>query len=46
MVRQKVSDIPSQGRAATGVMVQKVDVKSGDQISRVSIVPKYDERDD
>jgi len=46
MVRQKVKDIPSQGRAATGVMVQKVDVESGDYISSVSIVPKYEERDE
>ena len=46
MVRQKVIDIPSQGRAATGVMVQKVDVENGDNISSVSIVPKYEERDE
>lgn len=46
MVRQKVIDIPSQGRAATGVMVQKVDVQNGDYISSVSIVPKYEERDE
>lgn len=46
MNRQKVSDIPSQSRTATGVTVQKVDVESGDYISSVSIVPKYEERDD
>jgi DNA gyrase subunit A len=46
MVRQKVIDIPSQGRAATGVMVQKVDVVGGDHISSVSLVPKYEERDE
>ena len=46
MVRQKVSDISSQGRAATGVMVQKVDIESGDHISSVSIVPKYEETDE
>jgi len=40
MVRQKVSDISCQGRSATGVLVQKVDVKSGDSISAVSIVPR------
>lgn len=40
IVRQKVKDISCQGRAATGVLVQKVDVKSGDSISTVSIVPK------
>lgn len=40
IVRQKVRDIPCQGRAATGVLVQKVDVISGDSISTVSIVPK------
>jgi len=42
IVRQKVSDIPIQGRAATGVRVQKVDTDGGDVISSVSIVPKYD----
>eukprot|EP00970_Alexandrium_tamarense_P001369 scaffold145_cov195-Alexandrium_tamarense.AAC.13 len=42
IVRQKVSDISCQGRAATGVLVQKVDVRSGDSISTVSIVPKED----
>mmetsp|Transcript_10261 Transcript_10261/g.15161 ORF Transcript_10261/g.15161 Transcript_10261/m.15161 type:complete len:582 (-) Transcript_10261:261-2006(-) len=40
IVRQKVADIPSQGRAATGVLVQKVDIEGGDHISSVSIVPK------
>eukprot|EP00978_Attheya_sp_CCMP212_P042421 scaffold258209_cov38-Attheya_sp.AAC.2 len=44
MVRQKVKDIPTQSRSATGVRVQKVDRESGDQISSVSIVPKYEER--
>jgi len=39
IVRQKVKDIPSQGRAATGVRVQKVDFENGDVISNVSIVP-------
>jgi DNA gyrase subunit A len=43
MVRQKVKDIPSQGRAATGVLVQKVDIKNGDYISAVSIVPRESE---
>jgi DNA gyrase subunit A len=42
MVRQKVKDIPCQGRSATGVLVQKVDVKNGDTISAVSIVPRED----
>jgi DNA gyrase subunit A len=46
MVRQKVGDIPSQSRTATGVMVQKVDTNSGDHISSVSIVPKYEETDE
>jgi DNA gyrase subunit A len=46
MVRQRVGDIPSQGRAATGVMVQKVDVRGGDHISSVSLVPKYEETDE
>ena len=46
IVRQKVSDIASQGRAATGVSVQKVDVESGDYICRVSIVPTHEESDD
>merc|ERR1740139_1392854 len=40
MVRQQVKDIPCQSRPATGVLVQKVDAKSGDSISTVSIVPK------
>jgi len=44
MVRQKVSMIPAQGRAATGVMVQRLD--DGDQISSVSIVPKYEQTDE
>ena len=38
MVRQQVKDIPVQGRAATGVVVQKV--RKGDSISTVSIVPQ------
>ena len=45
MVRQKVEDIPCQGRSATGVLVQKVDVKSGDSISTVSIVPQEDDNE-
>ena len=44
IVRQKVSGITSVGRAATGVKVQKLD--SGDAISSVSIVPKYEEQDE
>ena len=40
IVRQRVADIPIQGRAATGVMVQKVDVSQGDEISSISIIPK------
>lgn len=43
MVRQQVSVIPSQGRAATGVLIQKLD--EGDHISSVSIVPEYEEID-
>ena len=43
MVRQKVGDIPCQGRAATGVVVQKVNIKGGDNISTVSIVPKQED---
>jgi DNA gyrase subunit A len=43
MVRQKVSDIPIQSRTATGVMIQRLN--EGDQISSVSIVPTYEERD-
>jgi len=46
IVRQKVNAIPSQGRSATGVMVQKVDVDRGDRIGAVSIVPTYEERAD
>jgi DNA gyrase subunit A len=46
MVRQNVKDISSQSRSATGVLVQKVDVENGDYISSVSIVPKYEERDE
>ena len=37
MVRQKVKNIPSQGRAATGVLVQKLD--NEDAIASVSLVP-------
>jgi DNA gyrase subunit A len=43
MVRQQVSNIPSQGRTATGVLIQKLD--DGDHISSVSIVPEYEESD-
>lgn len=43
MVRQHVSVIPSQGRSATGVLIQKLD--DGDHISSVSIVPEYAEND-
>lgn len=43
MVRQKVSLISSQSRTATGVVVQKIDDE--DQITSVSMVPKYEERD-
>ena len=46
IVRQRVGAIPSQGRAATGVLVQKVDTDSGDYISSVSTVPTYEETDD
>jgi len=45
IVRQKVDAISAQSRAATGVLVQKVDVKSGDHISTVSTVPTYEETD-
>lgn len=38
IMRQKVKDIPCQGRAATGVLLQKVNFKSGDAISSVSVV--------
>jgi len=44
MVRQKVSLIPSQGRAATGVLVQRLD--EGDHISSVSVVPQFEETDE
>ena len=40
MVRQQAKEIPCQSRTATGVIVQKVDAKSGDSISAVSIIPK------
>ncbi|KAL7538953.1 hypothetical protein ACHAXR_011946 [Thalassiosira sp. AJA248-18] len=43
IVRQKVGDISCQGRSATGVLVQKVDTKTGDKISTVSICPKEEE---
>lgn len=46
IVRQNVKDIPSQGRAATGVRVQKIDEDGGDGISSVSIVSKIDDKDD
>jgi len=39
IVRQTASQIPIQGRAATGVTLQKVDVEGGDSISSVSVVP-------
>jgi len=41
-VRQRVADISVQSRSATGVLVQKVNVKGGDSISTVSIAPKQD----
>jgi len=44
IVRQKVSAIAKQSRAATGVLVQRLD--AGDSISSVSLVPKYEEQDD
>jgi DNA gyrase subunit A len=43
IVRQQVKNISSQGRTATGVLIQKLD--PGDQITSVSLVPKYDESD-
>jgi DNA gyrase subunit A len=43
IVRQQVKNISSQGRTATGVLVQKLD--AGDHITSVSLVPKYDETD-
>ena len=45
IVRQNVKDISSQGRAATGVRVQKIDEEGGDGISSVSIVQKIHEND-
>ena len=39
-MRQKVKDIPSQSRTATGFTVQKVDPDSGDRISSISILPR------
>ena len=44
IVRQQVSAIPVQGRAATGVTVQRLD--EGDYITTVSIVPQHEETDD
>lgn len=41
MVRQQVSKIPSQSRAATGVVVQKVD--GGDHITSVSVPKRAEE---
>eukprot|EP00548_Thalassiothrix_antarctica_P014485 CAMPEP_0194170912 /NCGR_PEP_ID=MMETSP0154-20130528/5551_1 /TAXON_ID=1049557 /ORGANISM="Thalassiothrix antarctica, Strain L6-D1" /LENGTH=891 /DNA_ID=CAMNT_0038882999 /DNA_START=1 /DNA_END=2676 /DNA_ORIENTATION=- len=38
MVRQQVKNISSQGRSATGVLVQKLD--AGDRITYVSLVPQ------
>jgi DNA gyrase subunit A len=46
IVRQKVSAISSQSRAATGVLVQKVDTASGDFISSVSTVPNLEETEE
>lgn len=46
MVRQRVKDIPCQGRSATGVVLQKVDVLAGDCIGAVSIVPSKEDVDD
>lgn len=43
MVRQQVKQIASQGRSATGVVVQKVD--NGDQITSVSVVPRNNDLD-
>ena len=43
IVRQKVSNISSQSKSATGVLIQKLD--EGDHISSVSIVPTYEETD-
>ena len=40
IVRQKCDKIPVQGRSATGVMIQKVEVDKGDKISNVSRVIK------
>jgi DNA gyrase subunit A len=45
IVRQKAGAIPAQSRAATGVLVQKVDTKKGDYISSVSTIPTYEETD-
>mmetsp|Transcript_25222 Transcript_25222/g.55070 ORF Transcript_25222/g.55070 Transcript_25222/m.55070 type:complete len:840 (+) Transcript_25222:638-3157(+) len=45
MVRQKVKDISTQSRTATGVLVQRVDVENGDHITSVSLVPTYEETD-
>lgn len=45
IVRQNVSAISAQSRAATGVLVQKVDTENGDYISSVSTVPTYEETD-
>mmetsp|Transcript_19651 Transcript_19651/g.29154 ORF Transcript_19651/g.29154 Transcript_19651/m.29154 type:complete len:905 (-) Transcript_19651:1171-3885(-) len=41
MVRQQVKNIPCQGRAATGVKLQKLD--GGDRIISVSLVPEDQE---
>lgn len=43
MLRQKVINIPSQSRSATGVTIQKLN--DGDHIISVSIVPTYEEAD-
>lgn len=45
IVRQKAGAISAQSRAATGVLVQKVDTERGDHISSVSTVPTYEETD-
>ena len=43
IVRQKVSEIGSQSRTATGVTIQKLD--EGDSIASVSIVPRVESDD-
>lgn len=46
IVRQKVDAISTQGRSATGVLVQKVDIDNGDYISSVSTVPTLKDDDE